>query len=538
MPSEKDLPDVNRRIALLNERESSLSDCLLITILGGTKVGKSALINALAGKVIAESSSKACFTSRPTVFVHKSRELQARSRLAGILHDNDRIEIHEAPQLERLILIDTPDFDGVEVSHLGVFQSILERSDLALCVVTTQKYDLWSLYEVLATAVGFRRIVFAFNRIDEGIPLSDKIRQDFISKISRFNLKPPEGETLPLFAISAYYALQGKLDGTPGPIGEFDSLERFLHEKLDQATVKRICEENLEAMERETRDFVFQSCRLKEAIAISDEIEKCAVSSVEQTLIQIRTNLDETSKHISQEIIHRRELSAAKSLSGPFGVYLRFYLTIETFARGLIIPSLSSFRQKASEEVAAKLEQCGTLPMNESLIQLRRALNAKAQRIGIDSQPLLSLIDPNPENLPIVDGKRSLANQISESIQDVLVEPKANIFESVLLNVIPVTIILFLVRYLVVSLISAKDPSAGMFIGGFFLLLLVCYLEAAFWLPFKTGVMKPFTNVVNDLYSANMYERWVFPLKNWSLELKKLVSLGTEIVDPQKTAKD
>ena len=83
-----------RKIDLVAQREASLADCLLVPIFGGTKVGKTTLINALAGQEIGQASARACFTHRPAVYVHATREAQARSRLRGLLREDDQVITH------------------------------------------------------------------------------------------------------------------------------------------------------------------------------------------------------------------------------------------------------------------------------------------------------------------------------------------------------------------------------------------------------------------------------------------------------------
>ncbi len=508
--------EVGRRLALLRQREKSISDCLIVVMLGGTKVGKTTLVNALAGREIGESSARACYTKRPAVFVHQRREGLARTRLAGLLRDDDIFVVHAEPALERIILVDTPDLDGIELEHREVFRKVLERADLALAVVTTQKYDSQILYEILGREMGFRRVVFVFNRIDEGIPFSEKIRQDLLAKVTPLGLRPPEGETLPLFTVSARNALLQKMGGAAsGPTGQFAALEALLRERLDQALVRRISEENVAAMRRETADHVATVCRLAAARELAAGLTAWAEERVGECQADLERAMGKAFRGLTPEIIRRREAFAAEGLGGPFGVYVRLTLAVNALA-GRFQMFLSGAGGDLEGVMAQRLLEDLQPVVDEHRRRFRRALAERADRADLDAGPLLARLGDCESLAPAVRG------HIQEQIGEFVCAPKASAGEAFLLNLGPLVIILLLLRYFVWSLLAAQEPGAGMFLGGAILMWVVCHVQASFWLKRKGGSLEPAIRTIADLFAGEVRRRLVEPVRGWADEVGKI----------------
>lgn len=511
-------PEVSRRLGLLRQREKSISDCLIVVMLGGTKVGKTTTINALAGKAIGEVSARACFTRRPALYVHRRREGLARTRLSGILEPDDTFVVHDEDALERIVLVDTPDLDGVEAAHHEVFRRLLERADLALSVVTTQKYDSRDLYEILGKEMGFRRVVFVFNRIDEGIPFSEKIRQDLLAKIAPLNLRPPEGEDLPLFTVSARNALAAKEGRSSGPTGQFAALEEYLRQRLDQALVKRISEENVAAMRQETAEFLGRACRLDEARQFAAGLRDWAEAQMRDCQKEMETAIGKAFRGLTPEILRRREAAAAEGLSGPFGMYIRLTLAVNALA-GRFQMFLSGAGTDLESVMAARLLGEIQPVLEENFQRFRRSIAERADRADLDGAPLLTRLEKG-EALPSAV-RVSIQDQISEFV----LEPKTSAGEALLLNLLPIVIILLLVRYFAWALLTAHEPGAGMFLGGGILMWLVCHLQASFWLKRKGGSLEPAARKIIDLFAQEVRRRMVEPVRGWAEEVAR-VELG------------
>src|SRR5579872_6325037 len=89
------------------------SPLLVVMLMGGTGVGKSTLLNALAGGGIAQASFQRPTTRDPVVYYHESVK---PDRLDPALR-HCRLAPHDRPALEQKILVDTPDLDSNDLSN-------------------------------------------------------------------------------------------------------------------------------------------------------------------------------------------------------------------------------------------------------------------------------------------------------------------------------------------------------------------------------------------------------------------------------------
>src|SRR5688572_5058616 len=67
-PLRQEAPLLQARLAELREREVRLDDLLVVALVGGSGVGKSTLLNALAGDELAKTSEFRPCTSVPTIY--------------------------------------------------------------------------------------------------------------------------------------------------------------------------------------------------------------------------------------------------------------------------------------------------------------------------------------------------------------------------------------------------------------------------------------------------------------------------------------
>src|SRR6516165_2192169 len=94
---------------------------LVIMLMGGTGVGKSTLLNALAGGAIAQASVVRPTTRDPVVYYHESVQ---PDRLDPALR-HCRLVPHDRQALEHKIIVDTPDLDSNEPANRERLKAIL-----------------------------------------------------------------------------------------------------------------------------------------------------------------------------------------------------------------------------------------------------------------------------------------------------------------------------------------------------------------------------------------------------------------------------
>ena len=141
---------------------------LVLGLLGGTGVGKSTLISALAGEPISASSPVRPTTSRPVVYRHQ--DFPALTRISGAE------VVHQVEALRNVAIIDFPDFDSLETAHHGQVMDHLNDLDLVIWVTDHHKYADRRLYEVMSEVkarIGRAGQAALLNKSDELLALDD-----------------------------------------------------------------------------------------------------------------------------------------------------------------------------------------------------------------------------------------------------------------------------------------------------------------------------------------------------------------------------
>src|SRR6266852_2049768 len=109
---------------------------LIIVLMGGTGVGKSTLLNALAGGAIAQASFARPTTRDPVVYYHESLRTD---RLDPALR-HCRLAPHNRTALQHKVIVDTPDLDSTVIANRDKLLHILPVADIVLYVGSQEKY--------------------------------------------------------------------------------------------------------------------------------------------------------------------------------------------------------------------------------------------------------------------------------------------------------------------------------------------------------------------------------------------------------------
>ncbi len=149
----------------LTQRLSSTEDnSLTVGLLGGTGVGKSTLMNALAGSEIASTSYRRPHTDQILIYRHE----QAKGLPEASLNDIPWKEItHHSDAIQHMLLCDLPDFDSLLGEHRQHVLRFLEHLDILIWVTSPEKYADRRFHEFLALASkAEQNFYFVLNKAD------------------------------------------------------------------------------------------------------------------------------------------------------------------------------------------------------------------------------------------------------------------------------------------------------------------------------------------------------------------------------------
>ena len=144
---------------------------LKLLLLGGSGVGKSTLINTLAGSEISSASGLTrAHTSGLIIYTHPSWRAKSLAELAPswppeLLKVCERVD-HDRAALKDIWIIDAPDVDSVKSIHRKRTLTALSEIDLPMVVTSPQKYRDESYLSALEMIDARRSLIFVMNQID------------------------------------------------------------------------------------------------------------------------------------------------------------------------------------------------------------------------------------------------------------------------------------------------------------------------------------------------------------------------------------
>ena len=248
----------------LERAAKSVDGRLVLGLLGGTGVGKSTLISALAGEEISPAGPVRPTTSQPVVYRHES--FPPLTGLSG------RELVHQAQGLQALAIVDFPDFDSLETAHHQLVLDNLKDLDLVAWVTDPNKYADRRFYEVLArvqAVLGPSSQVALLNKADqlsalaEGREAVDYVVESFDNLLREIG-GWTGGRPWPIAAAEALAQPEDRAAGGLAPLR--DHLDALADHKLRRALELG----NLEARNQDFR------ARLNRAARPEDWLKKLA----------------------------------------------------------------------------------------------------------------------------------------------------------------------------------------------------------------------------------------------------------------------
>jgi len=182
----------------------------LVGLIGGKEVGKSAMVNALVGATITQSTSFGEGTQIVTAYAHASQATALRELLDREVPGKYVVVTHEIARLARQVLLDLPDIDSHWAEHVEVTRRMLRQMLFPIWMQSVEKYADIQPQQLLARVAAGNaagNFVFCLNKVDqlfrqEGPEAATELREDYARRLARV-LSLPEPPRV--FMVSAVH---------------------------------------------------------------------------------------------------------------------------------------------------------------------------------------------------------------------------------------------------------------------------------------------------------------------------------------------
>jgi predicted GTPase len=219
------LPQAGTPNALFGERQGRP---LLVAFMGGTGVGKSSLLNRLAGKAIAKTGIERPTSREVTLYHHRSvalRHLPEHLPVASV-----KTAPHDDDAKRHIVWIDMPDFDSIDQNNRHLVLEWLPHIDVLIYAVSPERYRDEKAWRLLLEEGARHAWLFVLNQWDRGQP---EQFEDFKRQLSKAGFVDPI-----IFRTVCAEAREPD---------EFAELERTLASLANEHTVRQIEQRGMQA---------------------------------------------------------------------------------------------------------------------------------------------------------------------------------------------------------------------------------------------------------------------------------------------------
>jgi len=164
--------ELSRRLAVFAYKQES--PYLWVVFLGGTGTGKSTLFNALLGGEVSQTGVERPKTRGPIAYAHHLASIEVNFPFRAVQVDRGSagdarsvpaegapgrflVLEHHREDYARLVLVDTPDLDSVEVENRLLAEHLYLLADIVIFVTSQEKYADEVPYQFLLQVIRDRR---------------------------------------------------------------------------------------------------------------------------------------------------------------------------------------------------------------------------------------------------------------------------------------------------------------------------------------------------------------------------------------------
>ncbi len=160
---------------------------LIVAFMGGTGVGKSSLLNRLAGQDIARTGVERPTSREVTLYHHQDISVQQLPE--GLPLEKIKISTHQNDERKNILWIDMPDFDSVEQANKQLVMEWLPHIDVLIYVVSPERYRDGKAWRLLLAEGASHAWLFVLNKWDQG----DSVQyEDFKKQLAEAGFTDPK----------------------------------------------------------------------------------------------------------------------------------------------------------------------------------------------------------------------------------------------------------------------------------------------------------------------------------------------------------
>jgi hypothetical protein len=394
---------------------------LVIMLMGGTGVGKSTLLNALAGGAVAQASFARPTTRDPVVYYHESVRPE---RLDPALQQC-RLAQHDRPELEHKILVDTPDLDSNDLSNRDKLLRLLPVADIVLYVGSQEKYHDRLGWELFLQQRKRRAFAFVLNKWDRCLHAgADGLRpdEDLLRDLRDEGFQDPL-----LFRTNAQHWVDeasGRADGAVPEGEQFRDLVRWLELGLTRLEIEAIKARGVSQLLQHLEE-ALQAVRppdLAEMAARTQDVWKRTVDEEARSTADVLLN---TLEPYQREIEHHFALQGQQRFHGMMAAYLYLFTRLKYVGSNLR-DRVSLWPRAGRPEAVASTWDLATFTRACSETAASRHLDARgkalANRLLVEADAEgfpVNLLTPAVEAASRVDWRQRHALTLVEVLQQV-----------------------------------------------------------------------------------------------------------------------
>lgn len=291
---------------------------LAIVLAGGTGVGKSTLINALAGQVIAEASEIRPTTRHIQVYHHRDDTL---GNLPDALAGEATFVAHDRPELHLKLIVDAPDLDSFVVRHRATTKTLLKRAGLVLYVFSPERYLEERTWSVVREETEFSASAAVLNKVDRvgSVEELDQITDDLRARFDALKLRD-----IRIFRVSARSHVpdpSGALSATSPMVDDMIALRAFIERELQASEIARMLRHQRRQVVIHLKADVDRVAP-QATLAKLDELATAAAGRADDAALRLAESLAEPLAAIEAELAPLMTLRRHERFWGPFRAWL------------------------------------------------------------------------------------------------------------------------------------------------------------------------------------------------------------------------